>query len=134
MLLGADWSNFVVGIRQDITYKMLDQSVISDDNGKVILNLAQQDCVAMRVVFRVGFRQPHQRRAARQDEALPRLRDRSPKRVTPAPQSIETSPETVTVRAGETTNVTVRVLPEGADQTVTATVADKSIATLVSDD
>ena len=55
VLLGADWSNFVVGIRQDITYKMLDQSVISDDNGKVILNLAQQDCVAMRVVFRVGF-------------------------------------------------------------------------------
>ena len=45
----------MVGIRQDITYKMLDQSVISDDNGKVILNLAQQDCVAMRVVFRVGF-------------------------------------------------------------------------------
>ena len=55
VLLGADWSNFVVGIRQDITYKLLDQSVISDDNGKVILNLAQQDCVAMRVVFRVGF-------------------------------------------------------------------------------
>ncbi|MCD0186567.1 hypothetical protein LPH37_08505 [Bifidobacterium longum subsp. longum] len=30
--------------------------------------------------------------------------------------------------------MTVRVLPEGADQTVTATVADKSIATVVSDD
>lgn len=55
MLLGADWSNFVVGIRQDITYKLLDQAVITDDDGKVILNLAQQDCVAMRVVFRVGF-------------------------------------------------------------------------------
>ena len=55
VLLGADWSNFVVGLRQDITYKMLDQAVITDDNGKVILNLAQQDCVAMRVVFRVGF-------------------------------------------------------------------------------
>lgn len=54
--------------------------------------------------------------------------------MTPAPQSIETSSETVTVRAGETTNVTVRVLPEGADQTVTAMVADKSIATVVSDD
>lgn len=54
--------------------------------------------------------------------------------MTPAPQSIETSPETVTVRTGETTNVTVRVLPEGADQTVTAMVADKSIATVVSDD
>lgn len=54
-LLAADWSNFVVGIRQDITYKMLDQAPITDDTGKVVLNLAQQDCVAMRVVFRVGF-------------------------------------------------------------------------------
>lgn len=55
MLIAADWSNFVVGIRQDITYKWLDQAVITDDNGKVVLNLAQQDCVAMRVVFRAGF-------------------------------------------------------------------------------
>ncbi|KAB7790736.1 major capsid protein HK97 [Bifidobacterium leontopitheci] len=55
VLLGADWSNFVIGIRQDITYKMLDQAPITDDDGKVVLNLAQQDCVAMRVVFRVGF-------------------------------------------------------------------------------
>ena len=55
MLIGADWSNFVVGLRQDITFKMLDQAVITDDDGKVILNLAQQDCVAMRVTFRVGF-------------------------------------------------------------------------------
>lgn len=54
-LLAADWSNFVVGIRQDITYKLLDQAVITDDDGKVILNLAQQDSVAMRVTFRVGF-------------------------------------------------------------------------------
>ena len=55
MLLAADWSNFLVGIRQDITYKWLDQAVISDDEGKVILNLAQQDCTALRVVMRVGF-------------------------------------------------------------------------------
>ena len=31
------------------------QSVITDDDGKVILNLAQQDCVALRCVFRAGF-------------------------------------------------------------------------------
>lgn len=55
MLLAADWTNFLVGIRQDITYKWLDQAVISDDDGKVILNLAQQDCTALRVVMRVGF-------------------------------------------------------------------------------
>ena len=55
VMIGADWTNFVVGVRQDITFKMLDQAVITDDDGKVILNLAQQDCVAMRVVFRAGF-------------------------------------------------------------------------------
>ena len=55
VLLAADWSNFLVGIRQDITYKLLDQAVITDDDGKVVLNLAQQDCVALRVVFRIGF-------------------------------------------------------------------------------
>lgn len=55
VLIAADWSNFVVGVRKDITYKLLDQAVITDDDGAVILNLAQQDCVALRCVFRAGF-------------------------------------------------------------------------------
>ena len=54
-LIGLDWSKFVVGIRQDITFKMLDQAVITDDTGKVIFNAPQQDSKIMRVVFRVGF-------------------------------------------------------------------------------
>lgn len=54
-LIGADWSKIVVGIRQDITFKMLDQAVITDDTGKVIFNAPQQDSQIMRVVFRVGF-------------------------------------------------------------------------------
>lgn len=54
-ILAADWSKFVVGIRQDITFDLFKEGVISDENGKVILNLMQQDCKALRVVFRVGF-------------------------------------------------------------------------------
>ena len=54
-LIGVDWSQVYVGIRQDITVKMLDQAVISDADGKVIFNLAQQDAKALRVVFRVGY-------------------------------------------------------------------------------
>lgn len=54
-LLAADWSKFVVGIRQDITYDLFSEGVISDADGKVILNLMQQDMKALRVVFRVGF-------------------------------------------------------------------------------
>ena len=54
-LLAADWSKLVVGVRQDITFKMLDQAVITDAAGKVIFNAPQQDSQIMRVVFRVGF-------------------------------------------------------------------------------
>jgi hypothetical protein len=54
-LLAADWKKFVVGIRQDVTYDLFSEGVISDADGKVILNLMQQDTKALRVVFRVGF-------------------------------------------------------------------------------
>lgn len=53
--LALDWSKFVVGIRQDVTYDLFKEGVISDTAGKVILNLMQQDTKALRVVFRVGF-------------------------------------------------------------------------------
>lgn len=53
--LVGDFSKIVVGVRQDITYKVLDQAVLTDENGVVVLNLAQQDAVALRVVFRVGY-------------------------------------------------------------------------------
>ena len=54
-LIGVDWSQVYIGIRQDITVKMLDQAVISDADGKVVFNLAQQDAKALRIVFRVGY-------------------------------------------------------------------------------
>lgn len=54
-VLALDWSKFVIGVRQDMTFDLFDQMVISDDAGKVIFNSAQQDSKVMRVVFRVGF-------------------------------------------------------------------------------
>lgn len=54
-LLGADWSKFVVGVRQDITFSISDSAVITDSEGKVIVNAYQQDSKILRVVFRVGF-------------------------------------------------------------------------------
>ena len=53
--VALDWSKFVVGIRQDVTFDLFREGVISDASGKVILNLMQQDSKALRVVFRVGF-------------------------------------------------------------------------------
>lgn len=54
-LVAGDWSKAVYAIRQDITVKILDQGVIQDPSTKAIVyNLAQQDLIALRVVFRMG--------------------------------------------------------------------------------
>jgi predicted phage gp36 major capsid-like protein len=55
----GDFSQGILGVRQDLTFKMLDQSVIQDNTGAIIYNLAQQDLVAMRVVCRYGFQVPN---------------------------------------------------------------------------
>lgn len=54
-LIALDWSKQIIGIRQDVTYRIFTEGVISDANGKVLLNLMQQDTSALRVVFRVGY-------------------------------------------------------------------------------
>lgn len=54
-LFGGAWDEFVLGVRQDVTMKVLDQAVIQDNTGAIIYNLAQQDMTAVRVTFRVGW-------------------------------------------------------------------------------
>jgi HK97 family phage major capsid protein len=54
-LIGGDWTKAILGLRADMSYTMFTEGVISDDTGKVVLNLMQQNAVALRVVMRVGF-------------------------------------------------------------------------------
>lgn len=66
-LIIGDFKQAVYAIRQDITVKILDQGVIQDPATKEIAyNLAQQDMVALRVVFRMGWALPNP--ATRMDE------------------------------------------------------------------
>jgi HK97 family phage major capsid protein len=55
VMLGGDFTKAIIGMRQDINFKMFTEGVISDDTGKVILNLMQQDAVAMRMVMRLAY-------------------------------------------------------------------------------
>ena len=54
-MVAGDWSQAIIGVRQDITYKILTEAVIQDGNGDIVHNLAQQDMVALRCVFRVAY-------------------------------------------------------------------------------
>ena len=69
MIIG-DFTQAVYSIRQDISYKILDQAIIQDPStGDILYNLAQEDMVALRVTMRLGWEIPNPINALAPDES-----------------------------------------------------------------
>ena len=59
-LIAGDFNQAVYAIRQDVDYKVLSEAVIQDPaSGEILYNLAQEDMVALRVTFRMGYAIPN---------------------------------------------------------------------------
>lgn len=69
LLVSGDWTQLVYAIRQDVTYKVLTEAVITNGAGTIQYNLAQQDMVALRVVMRLGWQLPNPINNVNQTEA-----------------------------------------------------------------
>ena len=54
-MVAGDFTQGILGIRKDFTYKTLTEAVIQDNTGAIIYNLAQQDMVAVRFVMRIAY-------------------------------------------------------------------------------
>ena len=70
LMISGDFSQLVYAIRQDITFKLLDQAVIQDPSTQAIVyNLAQNDMVALRAVMRLGWEIPNPINSLQTDES-----------------------------------------------------------------
>ncbi len=58
-MVSGKFSEAVYAMRQDITYKILTEAVIQDNEGNIVYNLAQQDMVALRCVMRIAWQVPN---------------------------------------------------------------------------
>lgn len=69
-LISGDWDQLVYAIRQDLSFKVLDQAVITDptNGNQIVYNLPQQDMVALRVTFRSGWALPNPASRVQPDE------------------------------------------------------------------
>lgn len=99
-LIVGDFSQAVYAIRQDITVKILDQGIIQDPSTKeIVYNLAQQDMIALRVVFRMGWALPNFATAMDPDRASVPFAYLEPA------TAVTTQSVTITVQDGEAAEI-----------------------------
>lgn len=55
LMVAGDWKQAVYAMRQEVTFKVFDSGSITDENGKVVYNLMQNDMSAIRMVIRLGW-------------------------------------------------------------------------------
>lgn len=85
LMIAGDWKQLVWAVRKDITFKVLTEGVITDNASPraIVHNLAQDDMIALRVTFRMGWELPNPVNRVQATEA-----DRYPfAALTPAPGS-----------------------------------------------
>jgi HK97 family phage major capsid protein len=67
-LISGDWSRLVWAVRQDITWKLITEGVITNADNEIVFNLPQQDMVALRLKFRVAWTTPNPPNRVNPDE------------------------------------------------------------------
>ncbi len=71
LLIVGDWTQMVYAIRKDITFKVFTEGVITDNSSppQIQHNLLQEDMLALRVTFRMGWQLPNPTNAVNSSSA-----------------------------------------------------------------
>jgi HK97 family phage major capsid protein len=60
MQISGDWRQLMYAIREDVSWKLLDQAVLQDPVTKeIVINLPQQNAIALRATMRVAWQVPN---------------------------------------------------------------------------
>lgn len=59
LMVAGDFKAAVYSMRTDIAWKFFDQATLQDNTGKIALNLAQQDMIAIVATMRLGWQVPN---------------------------------------------------------------------------